>query len=576
MHISFTAHNTSASSSSSNLINYLEKENQLQESNEKFFNSEYSCDSPSNAIEGSKVFSDIDSNRGSQNFDSSNFYMLNISPSADELAHMEKLAIVELSKRGLNEYSNRESSYYQDQKEELMKIQMKLYTKDLMNEYATNFGREIHCNEDMLPNTAQKKELNLETTKIYDQYLKENGIEIKPHQETKSSLWIEINNIEIKEDKGKSLLIEMDLGNQGKATVFIPKTAVQLQENGNYKLPENVYHAKVKEVINKSTLTEITADIQDISILRNNDKVINFSEMDRRFKEPLVYSINEKDLTLKNGAYSANEHLLNEKKSYALEKAIDKEFGKEKEAIYQKLAQGKGFDLSTRPMTGDDLLWFGKIEKSRTYDMNDKFAIENKKTQEKIIILERANGNKKEIEILKNNLHLDKASGKAIEGGEKKGGYQIHAHVVVSRHDKTMENSRNKISLSPLANAKESLTQHGEKIGFDRTAFFQKGEKVFDTKFEYDRPKEQTFSHYNQEKKEIKAMKNEISGNIKGKAKQFIMQHSGLSEIKQQISPVASIQKELGMIAKIPTSLPKGAIDLVFKIAKAINNEIEY
>lgn len=576
MHISFTAHQASGSASCSNLVEYLEKENQLQESNEKFFNSEFQCSDASSGIDGTRVLQDIDTNRGSQNFESSNFYMLNISPSAKELAHMESLAVDELHKRGFDKHTHQENLYYTEQKEELMKIQMKLYTKDLMNEYATNFGREIYCNEEKLPNAVEKKELNLETDQIFGNYLKEKGIEVQSTEEIKSKQWIEVNNIQIIEQKGKSALIQLDLEEQGKSTVFVPKTALQLQENGNYKLPENLYNAKANEVIEKNTLSTIKADFKSIVELKNKDKAFTFSIQDQRFKEPLTYSINEKDLTIKKGEYFTSEHLLKEKTNNAIQKAIDKEFGKDKERIYQDLAHKKGFDLSTRPMTGDDLLWYGKIENSRTYKSNDKYAVQNKNTLDQINKLEHSNGDQKEIKMLKENLHRDKETGKVIEGGDKKGGMQIHAHVVVSRHDKTMKNPRNKISLSPLANAKESRTQHGEKIGFDRTAFFQKGEKVFDTKFEYDRPKEQTFNHYNQEKKELKGLKNEITGKVKGKATQFLLKHTGLSEIKQQISPVASIKKELGIVANIPTSLPKGVIDLAFKITKVINNDIGY
>ena len=576
MHISFTAHNASNSASSSNLIEYLEKENQSLGSNEHFFNSEYNANNPIQDIDTSSIASSIDNNRGSQNYESSNFYMLNISPSAAELAHMEKLAIDELEYRGLDEESNRESLHYKDQKEELMKMQMKLYTKDVMNEYASNFGREIYCNEDKLPNAFEKKALNLETEKAYELYLKKNGIELESKKETKSKEWIEVNNIQVKEQKGKSILVQIDLGNQGKSEVFVPKSALHLQENGNYKLPKDLYNAKALEVINKNTLTEIKADFKGNSELRNKERIFNFSIQDKRFRDPLTLSINEKNLTTKEGKYFVSEHLLNEKHNYSLKKAIDKEFGNEKDIIYKNLAKNKGFDLSTRDLTGDDLLWYGKIEQSRSYKYDDKFVLENKKTIKIITALEKENGSKKAIENLRQNLHKDRVTGKTIEGGNQKGGLQLHAHVIVSRHDKTMENPRNKISLSPLANAKNSITQHGEKIGFDRTAFFQKGEQVFDKKFEYDRPKEQTFNHYNQEKKKTKVLKNEISGKLQGKIKQFVMKHTGLAEIKQQINPVASIKQELGMVANLPTSLPKGAIDLAFKVVKAIGRDMGY
>jgi hypothetical protein len=489
---------------------------------------------------------------------------------------MESLAFVELRKRGYHEKSNKGNAYYISQKEELMKIQMKLYTKDLMNEYATNFGREIYCNEEKLPNTIEKTELNSETDKLFRDYLKEKGIIVDSRKETNSRHWVEASNIQIREVKGKSALIEVDLAELGRATVFVPKTALQLQENGNYKLPENLYEEKMNEVIDKNTLISIKADFRSVVQLKNKESVFNFSIQDPRFKKPLTYSINQKDLSIKKGEYFTSKHLLQEKTNTAIQKAIDNEFGNVREGIYQDLAKNKGFDLSSRPMTGNDLLWYGKVESSRTYKANDKFAIQNKDTLAQIKTLELKNGSKSEIRALKDNLHRDKETGRIIAGGEKKDGMQIHAHVVVSRHDKTMKNPRNKMSLSPVANAKESRTQHGEKIGFDRTAFFQKGENVFDKKFEYERPKEQTFKHYNGQKNELKLLKNEIVGKVKGKATQLLMKHSGLSEIKQQINPVISIKKELGMVANIPNTIPKGVIDLAIKAVKAIGQGIGY
>jgi hypothetical protein len=45
--------------------------------------------------------------------------------------------------------------------------------------------------------------------------------------------------------------------------------------------------------------------------------------------------------------------------------AIEKEYGT-KESIYKDLAHQKGFDLSKRQLTGDDLLWYGKETQTLT------------------------------------------------------------------------------------------------------------------------------------------------------------------------------------------------------------------
>jgi len=148
--------------------------------------------------------------------------------------------------------------------------------------------------------------------------------------------------------------------------------------------------------------------------------------------------------------------------------------------------------------------------------------------------------------------------------GLRKEGMQFHTHVVVSRHDKTMKNPRNKLSLSPLANQKEGQLHNGASVGFNRKEFAQTTEKVFDQKFSYDRPKEKSFEHYNNQKNGSAALS-------KGKApaQQFLMKHTGINEIKKNISPVQDIKKALG-IANIPTSLPKGIVDVAFKITKKI------
>ena len=57
-------------------------------------------------------------------------------------------------------------------KGKLMKIQMKLYAKDLMTEYANNFDREIFVDESKLPNKSEKKELEKETQRSFNEYLK--------------------------------------------------------------------------------------------------------------------------------------------------------------------------------------------------------------------------------------------------------------------------------------------------------------------------------------------------------------------------------------------------------------------
>ena len=95
-----------------------------------------------------------------------------------------------------------------------------------------------------------------------------------------------------------------------------------------------------------------------------------------------------------------------------------------------------------------DLLWFGKLENYRYYGYNDR---------------EVKNGTK--------------------QRGERKEGQQLHLQIIVSRKDIT-----NKIKLSPQNTSRGKNATHSAKLGqFDRTAFKQSGETLFDEMFDFER-----------------------------------------------------------------------------------------
>lgn len=563
MHVSFTAHDAKSSTSSSNLIEYLDKENQLNNVNnevnnyENYFDTNYDSVNSNQKIDAQEIINNLDSNRGSQKLSSSNFYMINISPSKYELQHMEKIAEKELNSRGIYDNKNEASKlYYNEQKDELMKMQLKLYTKDVMTSYAENFNREIYVNENKLPNDLEKKSLNLETEKAFKEFLKEKNINLSSDNDkenVKSKEWISLNNVAIKSESDKSYCIEIDLKEKGKAEVFVPKSTLQVQKDGTYKLPKSLYEEKEKEVISKNKLVEIQCDSinkKTININKNPTKIIEFNKKDNRFKDRLSFAIDEKDLKVKDGNYYVSEHLLKEKESYAIQNAVTKEFQNEKENIYNKLATEKGFDMTKRPLTEKDLMWYGKVETSRTYKHNDKIILENQRNQKEH----------------KGNLHRN-SKGEIIKVGDVKEGNQYHVHVVVSRHDKTMENPRNKISLSPLANQKENNMNNGAKVGFDRNNFIQKTETIFDSKFNYNRPLDKSYESYKNQSKSSTSQA--IENKVTNKGKQLIMKHAGINEAKRIINPIADIKKELG-IANIPSRLPTSIKDLALKVTKKI------
>lgn len=83
----------------------------------------------------------------------------------------------------------------------------------------------------------------------------------------------------------------------------------------------------------------------------------------------------------------------------------------------------------------------------------------------------------------------------------------MHVQVIVSRKD-----ASNGIKLSPLNNSKGINAEHSQKVGqFDKVAFKQATESLFDQTFGYDREIGETFRYANtlkhgsyEEKQEVK------------------------------------------------------------------------
>ena len=108
-----------------------------------------------------------------------------------------------------------------------------------------------------------------------------------------------------------------------------------------------------------------------------------------------------------------------------------------------------------------DLVWFAKLENYRYYTYKDQ---------------EVKQGIKKR--------------------GDRKEGEQMHVQVIVSRKDRT-----NSIKLSPMNTSRGKNEEHSKKMGqFDRVAFKQGGEALFDELFEFDRRLKETMAYANTKK----------------------------------------------------------------------------
>lgn len=132
-----------------------------------------------------------------------------------------------------------------------------------------------------------------------------------------------------------------------------------------------------------------------------------------------------------------------------------------------------------------DLLWFGKLENHRYYSHRDK-----------------------------------EVKSAEVKRGTVKLGEHWHVQVIVSRKDIT-----NKIRLSPMNKSRGRNQEHSKKLGqFDRVAFKQSGERLFDETFGFDRQLKETFAYANRQ----------VNGNLEQR----------LEKWKSNIDETHSVQQE--------------------------------
>ncbi len=106
----------------------------------------------------------------------------------------------------------------------------------------------------------------------------------------------------------------------------------------------------------------------------------------------------------------------------------------------------------------EDLVWFAKLENHRYYSHKDPEVKQGLKQRD-----------------------------------ERKDGEQMHVQVIVSRKD-----ASNKIKLSPMNTSRGKNVKHSKKMGqFDRVAFKQSGEMLFDRLFSFDRQLKDTMAYAN-------------------------------------------------------------------------------
>ncbi|MEQ8882699.1 MAG: MobB family relaxase [Fulvivirga sp.] len=171
----------------------------------------------------------------------------------------------------------------------------------------------------------------------------------------------------------------------------------------------------------------------------------------------------------------------------------------------------KNFDrkIDGKQLSGNDLVYYAKIERQRRYDgttknkeLKSQFVHNYRiraKAEDLRLIGEKAKAAEVEKQYIKNPI------GQVILPGNVKEGNNLHVHVVVSRRDASQS-----VSLSPLANSKGSMNKlNGKdvKIGFNRDNFKERSESRFDELFDYARNK----SDYYKTLLQGKALRNGVS-----------------------------------------------------------------
>ena len=96
-------------------------------------------------------------------------------------------------------------------------------------------------------------------------------------------------------------------------------------------------------------------------------------------------------------------------------------------------------------------------------------------------------------------------------------------------------------------------------------------ERVFDERFEYERPQQERYERRNELSKSAKETQHRVEGMIKNKIKQEIYKHTGINTIRQELDPRQKIRNAI-MPIPLPTSFPTSKIDLIIKAVKLAKN----
>ena len=152
---------------------------------------------------------------------------------------------------------------------------------------------------------------------------------------------------------------------------------------------------------------------------------------------------------------------------------------------------------------------------------------------------------------------------------------QFHVHGIVSRNSSGAHGKKMKIS--PMTNHRD--TQDGPVVGgFDRTAFYREGEKLFDDLFEYERLVCDTFNYRNamahgtaEEKAEQIAREiNESSEDMKKAVSEGVARRFKTIQAKKEVEDIAAVIEKEGLTSALPPHRDDG-ISVALELADRKN-----
>jgi len=245
--------------------------------------------------------------------------------------------------------------------------------------------------------------------------------------------------------------------------------------------------------------------------------------------------------------------------------------------VMDQYAKGFNREVNGKPLTGNDLVYYAKIERNRRYDGNTNDPTLRAQYKHNYRIRTQANdarlaGSTEKAEALEAK-YIKNRDGQVILPGNIKDGKNTHVHVVVSRRDRSQS-----VSLSPMANSrgsKNKLNGKDVQIGFDRDKFKERSEAAFDNRFDYARDK----SEYYKSLKEGKALKNGISkfGTLVKDPERYV---SNLASSAIEKAFKRGITKQLikanqpNIAKQIPAMPPKARKELKAEAKKALAKDL--